>query len=237
MPNWKELVRQRLSGLFLDATEKEEVHSELAAHLEDSYVAFCKTGLTEGEAARRAMEQVSDWQDLQAKILLARRGDFMRKRAQQLWIPGFLTLILSTVFLMTLQEVFGVKPRTVGIGPGTILFYVPWMTALPFVGALGAYLSSRAGGSRSTIMLASVFPAVSLEAAFLLMFPIGMIIEQVTKNDLSFGVAATTLLSNWIGWIAVPGAELLAGGLVAQLFSGRTCSSRDATISSEATHA
>src|SRR5215472_5846667 len=237
MPNWKELVRQRLSGLALDVSGKEEVHAELAAHLEEVYETFCKKGLPEREAVDRTMEQVSDWQDLQAKILLARRGDFMRKRAQQLWIPGFLTLILSTVFLMTLQEVFGVKPRTLGIGPGTILLYVPWLTALPFVGALGACLSSRAGGSRSTMMLASVFPAISLAAAFLLMFPIGMIIEQVTKNDLSFGVVATTLLSNWIGWIAVPGAELLAGGLVAQLFFGRTPSSRGATIGSETTHA
>ncbi|MBA0086328.1 MAG: hypothetical protein HRJ53_15210 [Acidobacteria bacterium Pan2503] len=237
MPDWQELVRRRLSGLALDARGTEEVHAELAAHLEEAYETFCKQGLPEREAVDRTMEQVSDWRELQAKILIARSGDSMRKRMQQLWIPGFLTLILSTVFLMTLQEVFGVKPRMVGIAPGTILFYAPWLTGLPFVGALGAYLSSRAGGSRSTMMLASVFPALSLAAAFLLMFPIGMIIEQVTKNDLSFGVVATTLLSNWIGWIAVPGAELLAGGLVAQLFFGRTCSSRDATSSSETTHA
>src|SRR5215467_15384724 len=113
MPDWQELVRRRLSGLALDSREKEEVHAELAEHLEESYEMFCKKGLPEREAVDRTMEQVSDWQDLQAKILLARRGDFMRKRAQQLWIPGFLTLILSTVFLMTLQEVFGVKPRVV----------------------------------------------------------------------------------------------------------------------------
>jgi len=237
MPDWQELVRLRLSGLALDSREKEEVHAELAAHLEEAYETFCKKGLSEKEAIDRTMEQVSDWRDLQAKILIARRGDFMRKRMQQLWIPGFLALILSTAFLMTLQEVFGVKPRMVGIGQGTILFYVPWLTALPFVGVLGAYLSLRAGGSRSTMMFASVFPALSLSAAFLLMLPIGMIIEQVTKNDLSFGVVASTLLSNWIGWIAVPGAVLLAGGLVVQLFFGRTSSSRDATISGETTHA
>ncbi|HKW33473.1 MAG TPA: hypothetical protein VJN92_10750 [Candidatus Acidoferrum sp.] len=236
MPDWLELVRKRLAGLELDVTEKEEVHAELAAHLEESYKMFCKKGLPEKEAVDRTIEQVPDWRDLQGKILIA-RGGVMRKRTRQLWIPGFLTLILSTLFLMTLQEVFGVRPRIVGSGAGAVLFYVPWLAVLPFIGALGAYLSSRASGSRSTMMLASVFPALSLAVAFLLMFPIGMISEQVHRNDLSFGVVAATLLSNWIGWIVVPGAELLAGGLLVQLFFGRAFSSRNTTISSETTHA
>jgi hypothetical protein len=34
MPDWRELVRQRLSGLSLDLGEKEEVCKELAGHLE-----------------------------------------------------------------------------------------------------------------------------------------------------------------------------------------------------------
>nr|HKW64122.1 hypothetical protein [Candidatus Acidoferrum sp.] len=238
MPDWQELVRQRLAGLKLDAAEKEEVQAELAAHLEEAYEILCKQGLPEKEAEHRTLEQVSDWQELRRKIdATKRREQPMKKRAQQLWIPGFLALVVSTLFLMAVQEVFGVKPRIVGSGAAAILLYVPWLAALPFIGALGAYLSSRAGSSRSTMMLASVFPAVSLAAAFLLMFPIGMIVEQVHKNDLSFGVVAATLLSNWIGWIVVPGAELLAGGLLVQLFFGRASSSRDTTISSETTHA
>lgn len=54
MPDWQELVRLRLSGLALDAAEKDEVHAELAAHLEESYEAFRKEGLAEHEGIQRA---------------------------------------------------------------------------------------------------------------------------------------------------------------------------------------
>lgn len=155
MPDWQELVRQRLSGLALDASEKDEVHAELAGHLEESYEALLKEGVPEQAAVHHVLSQVTNWRDLQHKILAAkRRGDFMHKRVRQLWIPGFLLLILSAIFLMMLQKL-GFQPRIIGSGPSAILFYVPWLASLPFLGALGTYLSSRAGGSRATVLLAS----------------------------------------------------------------------------------
>ena len=91
MPDWQELVRQRLSGLALDAAEKEEIHAELAAHLEESYEVFCKEGLPQREAVQRTLGKVADWQDLQRKILFAKRREQpMKKRMHQLWIPGSL---------------------------------------------------------------------------------------------------------------------------------------------------
>jgi hypothetical protein len=226
MADWREMVRQRLSGLALDAAEKEEVELELAAHLEESYEGFCKRGLLEKEAARRALEQVSDWQDLQRRILNAkRRGHPMKKRTHQVWIPGFLTLTLSMIFLAVLQKL-GFQPRVAWSGPATVLLYVPWLLSLPFFGALGAYVSSRAGGSRGTVLLASVFPVLALTAAFLLMFPIGMIVERITGNHVDFSSVATALLKNGIGWILVPGAALLAGGLLVQLLLSRRLDSR-----------
>jgi hypothetical protein len=172
MPNWQELVRQRLSGLALDAAEKDEIHAELAAHLEDSYEAFCAEGLPRQEAVQRTLVQVADWQDLQRKILIARREQPMRKRVHQLWIPGFLTLTLSMIFLSMLQKL-GFQPRIVGSGANPILFYAPWLASLPFFGALGAYLSARHGAFVGTVLLSSVFPVLALTPAFLSMFPIG----------------------------------------------------------------
>lgn len=231
MRDWQELVRQRLAGLELDAAEKEEVQMELASHLEESFEKLREQGTPEREAVRRALAQVTSWPDLQHNIFVAKqKGDFMQKRLKQLWIPGFLTLILSTLLLMTLQEAFGVKPRIIASGPSAILFYVPWLVSLPFFGALAAYLSSRAGGSRRTVLLASVFPALALATAFLLMFPIGIIVEWVTRNDLSFKIVAITLLSNWIGWIVAPGAALLAGGLLVHLFLGRRSTQQNTAI-------
>lgn len=85
MRNWQELVRQHLAGLELDAAEREEVHAELAAHLEESYETLCKQGLGETEAARLTLEQVSSWDELRRKISAAKRREYpVKKRVQQL---------------------------------------------------------------------------------------------------------------------------------------------------------
>jgi hypothetical protein len=231
MPDWQELVRQRLSSLALDAEEKDEVQMELAAHLEESYEAFCKEGLPEKEALHRTFEQVADWGDLQRRIFFAKRSGYhMQKRLHQLWIPGFLTLTLSMVFLVTIHK-HGFQPRMVSWRDSDILFYVPWLLSLPFFGALGAYVSSRAGGSRGTVLLASVFPVLALTSAFLLMFPIGLIVERIIGRQVDFSMVATVLLKDGIGWILVPGAALLVGGLLVYvlLFSRRS-SSQDTAI-------
>lgn len=219
MPNWRELVRQRLSGLALDAAEKDEIHDELAAHLEESYEVFCAEGLPQREAVQRTLMQVANWQDLQRKIVIARRrARPMWKRLHQLWIPGFLALALSMIFLVTLQKL-GFQPHIVGNSPNTILFYAPWLASLPFIGALGAYLSARSGGLRGTVLLTSVFPVLALTAAFLLMFPIGFAIERVIGRPVDFGIVATAILRDGIGWVLVPAVALLAGGLVVHYHS------------------
>jgi len=222
MADWQKLVRQRLSGLALDAAEMDEVHAELAAHLEDFYESLRTKGLPEQAAIQQTLAQVANWPDLRRKILIAKKGrDFMKKRLHQLWIPGFLTFILSTVFLMTLQKQ-DFQPRIIF---WSVLFYAPWLMSLPVCGAIGAYLSSRAGGSRGTVLLASVFPVLALTAAFLLMFPIDLFVERIIGRRVSFSVVATAILRDGIGWILVPGAALLAGGLLVHLlFRGRPSS-------------
>ncbi len=226
MADWKKLVGQRLSGLALDAAEKDEVHAELAAHLEDFYESLRTKGLPEQAAIQQTLAQVPNWADLRRKIFIAKKGrDFMKKRLHQLWIPGFLTFILSTVFLMTLQKL-GFWSRIVGDGPNAFLFCGPWLASLLFVGALGAYLSSRAGGSRRATLFASVFPVLALTAAFLLMFPIDLIVERIIGRQVDFSIVATASLREGIGWILVPGAALLVGGLLVQFLLSRRLTSR-----------
>ncbi|MGB2899435.1 MAG: permease prefix domain 1-containing protein [Candidatus Acidiferrum sp.] len=228
---WEELVRAKLAGLAIEPREKREVIEELAAHLEESYEALLREGVAEQAAVQRALSQVTNWQDLQRKILIAKRREHtMQKRLHQLWIPGFLMLILSMVFLPMLQSL-GFQPRSVSwSGPGTILLYLPWLLSLPFLGAIGAYISSRAGGSRGTVLLASIFPALALTGAFLSMFPIGFILGRIIGRQVGFGVVATTLLRDGIGWLLVPGAALLAGGLLVQFLFSRRSSSQDTVI-------
>lgn len=225
MPDWHQLVRQRLSGLALEAAERDEIHAELATHLEEWYEAFCAQGVPQLEAVERTLMQVADWQDLQRKILIARRSKHpMRKRVLQLWIPGLLTMMLSTIFLIVLRKL-GFQPRLIGSGPDGILFYAPWLAFLPFFGALGAYLSARRGALLRTTLLASVFPALALTATFLLMFPIDFIVERAIGRPVDFAIVATELLRDGVDWILVPGIALLAGGfLMHLLFNHRTLS-------------
>ena len=153
----------------------------------------------------------------------------MQKRVHQLWIPGLLTLTLSVVFLVTLQKL-GFHARMVSWRDSDILLYAPWLLLLPFFGAFAAYISSRAGGSRGTVLLASVFPVLALTTAFLLMFPIGLIVERIIGRRVDFGVVATILLRDGIGWILIPGAALLVGGLLVHLLISRRPSSHEAAI-------
>jgi len=237
MPDWQKLVRERLSGLALDPREKEEVRAELAAHLEESYEALLKENVPEQAAVCAALFQVTDWRDLQRRIFDAKKkGHIMTKRLHQLWIPGFLTMGLSIVFLVTLQKL-GFNARIVSWRDSDIFFYAPWLVSLPFLGALGAYISSRAGGSRGTALLASIFPALALTLTFLLMFPIDMIIEPIIGRQVDFKIVAAALLKDGIGWMLFPGVALLVGGFFVQLFFGHPLSSRDTTIGSETTHA
>lgn len=226
MADWRELVRQRLAGLALDFSDQEEVQAEIAAHLEESCEQLRAEGLPEPEAVQRTLAQVADWNDLGRKIALAKKGEVvMKKRIQQLWIPGFLTLLLSVLFLMALQKL-GFQPRIVWTGPAAILLYVLWLLALPFIGSLGAYLSTRAGGSRGTVLLASVFPPLALNGAFLLMFPIDLAVKGIMGHQLDFSFVASALLRDEIGWILIPGMALFAGGLLGQFLFGLRPSSR-----------
>lgn len=230
MRDWKALVEERLAGLGLEPDETSEVIAEIAAHLEDTCEEMRRAGMTEEEAVRRALSQAGNWRDLQRKICAAKRRERpMKKRVWQLWVPGFLTLILSMLFLTVLYRL-GLRGRLIWSGSNAILFYTPWLAGLPFVGALGAYISSRAGGSRGTMVFVSVFPALALTGAFFLMFPIGLALAGITGRRVDFSVVATVLLKDGIGWLLLPGAALLVGGLLAHLLSSTRLSSRHTAI-------
>lgn len=221
MPDWQELVRKRLSGLVLDATEREEVHAELAAHLQESYETFRKEGLDETEAAQRTFAQSGDWKDLQRRINLVRnRKDIMTNRVKQLWLPGLLTFALS-MGLLELAQKFGPRPIILDLDHGTpiLMFYISWLLILPLAGALGAHLSKRAGGSTRMVLVSSIFPVLPFAVVFMIAIPGGLVISHALAHH----VVAAAFFTMTIGWVLVPGVALLAGGLVVQfLRSGRS---------------
>ncbi len=223
MPDWQELVRRGLSCLQLGAAEKEEVHAELAEHLEETYEALLREGVPEPDAIQRVFSLARDWNDLQQKIYAARTGkDTMTNRVKQFWLPGLLTFTLSMGLLELVQKFFP-QPFILHLDhPPVLLFYVPWLLTLPLAGAIGACLSKRAGGSRRMTLLSSVFPVLPFAAVFLIAIPVGLALS----HTLSHGIVAAAFLTLGIAWVAVPGLILLGGGFLTKFLFSRRLDSR-----------
>src|SRR2546422_919748 len=223
MPDWQKLVRRRLSGLAVDFTEREEIHTELAAHLEESYESLRTKGLPEQAAMQQTLAQVADWQDLRRRIQVARtrKENIMNGRVRQLWLPGLLTFVLSMGLLELVQK-FGPRPFVLDLDKGTpvLMFYTSWLLTLPLAGAMGALLSKRAGGSPRILAISSVFPVLPFGVVFLIAIPAGLLIG----HSLAHHIVAAAFLTMMFGWVLVPGVALLSGGLLVQLLSRRSSS-------------
>jgi hypothetical protein len=228
MPDWQRLVRRRLSGLTLDAAEKDEVQAELAAHLAEICEELRMRGITDEEAVRRTLSQVEDWQKLTRLIQIAKtKENIMTNRVKQFWLPSLLTLLLS-MGLLALVQVFGPNPWLVARKSGWSLVapvavvYLPWLLSLPLIGAMGAYLSNRGGGSQRAVFASIVFPVLPYLVFFVFALPVIAIFNDRLAHNIMFGALFVGLFA----WVLVPGAALLAGGLLAQFFLSRRLDSR-----------
>lgn len=216
MRNWEAIVEQHLSDLALGPAESAEVIAELAAHLAESCEVLRKKGMTEEDAVQRTLSQVEDWQKLSRLIQAARtKENVMTNRVKQFWLPGLLTFALSSGILALLQ-IFGLKPWIVAfrgaLPVGTL--YVPWLLSLPLVGTLGAFLSHRAGGSKSMVLASIVFPVLPILAAFLVVLPVSLVVDRHVEHN----IMSMAFLMLILGWVLIPGVALLAGGLLTEFF-------------------
>src|SRR5260370_39111957 len=73
MPEWKQLVRDRLQALKLDGAREAEIVDELSQHLEDRYDALRSTGLPAAEAHRQALDELKDSRLLTDELSKIRR--------------------------------------------------------------------------------------------------------------------------------------------------------------------
>lgn len=223
MQDWEKLVHRHLAGIALSDAQRDEVVSELAAHLQEHFEAMLRSGLGEDEAARRAVIQAGDWKQLRYRIQKAKREDTnMTDRVKQLWLPGFLTLLLSMVLLMVIQFI-GPRPLVVGGAHGWrmmtpyAVIYAPWLLSLIPIGALGAYLAGRAEASQRTTLLSIVFPVLPYLALFIIAFPVSLILDDHVAHNIMY----QALLMGLLAWVVLPGVVLLAGGLPVQFFASR----------------
>jgi hypothetical protein len=238
MPDWRKLVNEHLAALALEPYERAEVVEELAAHLDETFLDLRRRGFSEEDAAKSCLSEVNDWPDLRRKIQSARRKeDIMSNRITQFWFPGIMTFVLSEVYLALMQQ-FGSKTWILVWGqPPIAMSYIPWLLSLPLIGGIAAYLSHRAGGSRRAVLSSIVFPVPPFLAMFLLLqFPFYFSFQEIAGVDIPVSlvidwhgvhhITALAFLIALLGWVLVPGAALLAGGLFFHLFVSRRLSAR-----------
>src|SRR5690242_1126018 len=184
MRDWEKLVGGHLEGLALEPAERTEVIAELATHLEENFEGLRRRGLAEDEARSQTLSQVRDWSDLVRRIQNAKsKENLMNDRVRQFWLPALLTLFLYMGSLMLIQ-LFGPDPVMIAkrnawtyVAP-VVVVYLPWILSLPFIGAIGAYLSSRAGGSQRTMFLSVLSPAVPYTLFFLIGMPMILLLNN-----------------------------------------------------------
>jgi hypothetical protein len=178
MPDWRNVVHDRLAELALEPEECADVIEELAGHLEESYEALRQRGASHDEGVRGALLQVENWNRLQKEIYVARAKEItMNPRTSRLWLPSLVTLVASFITLVAFGFL-GLPPGPLGSRPhheewsshlitgirsgqDSVNEYTVWLMVLPFVGALGARLSRRAGGTLRDVIISGVFPALA----------------------------------------------------------------------------
>jgi hypothetical protein len=230
MRDWEALVDRHLAGLALEPAEKAEVVAELAAHLEERCEEWRWQGMAEKDALRRTFSEVSDWQDLRRRIQTARtKENLMSDRVKQFWLPSLSTLLLS-MGLLALIQIFGPNPWMVGrheknawsvIAPVAVI-YLPWLLSLPVVGALGAFLSYRSGGSQRAVFSSIIFPVLP----YLVFFLIGLPMILILNHRMTHNILFSALFVGLFAWVLAPGAALLTGGLLARTFLSRRSEAR-----------
>jgi hypothetical protein len=237
MHDWNELVRMKLADLKMKPEEKEEVIEELAAHLEETFETLQATGMSEQKAIRQALSEVPDWKVLTKKIYLAKRkGLQMNNRVKRFWLPGLLTFLVSMSLLAAIEK-FAPRLWPAHLSAGTAVIrtmpslpvYIPWLIFLPFIGGMGAYLSSRAGGSVRTVLLSSLFPILPPLAVFAILLPSGFLIDRLVMVN----VVTAIFLQGLVEWVLIPGTILLVGGRFAEFIVLRRTISRRPQIAKQ----
>jgi len=216
MPDWQELVHERLTERRSGAEMEPEVTEELAHYLEDFYEAGLENGLAEYEAAQRALAEVRNWPRLARSIKFAREGgEMLKQRIQTLWMPGFVAAILTLGVSIAVNRV----PSTLFAGAHVAMFvYGGWLLILMGVGAFAACWSRAAGGSIANRTAAALLPAVLILAA------LG---AHVTNPEMRMAGLASVfspsevwisgilprIANSVVGGILLPAVALLAGAL------------------------
>jgi hypothetical protein len=213
MRDWRHIVRDKIERLSLPVPQKEDIAAELASHLEEEYEERLGLGLPESQAFESALSDVADWAELTRRIHNAKREELvMNDRTKQLWLPGLASFWAAVICDAALQWLgFGQGKTALRLGvyrlPG--VNYGVWLIAAFACGALGAYLSRRAGGPRFARLLSGLFTCSVMLIAM-------AVVTGICAATRAVGLGFTTLdfgmlLKPVLTVVVIPGAAMLTG--------------------------
>jgi len=153
----------------------------------------------------------------------------MNYRTKVLWLPALGALILSSS-LLAIFQFFGLVPRFYWLNRTGLsmypfyTFYLPWLIALPAIGAVAAFWSQRAGGQAIHRLLAAMAPSIGMLGFFLIApfvsFLIRILVPFFTHRPVhgQFGPPNLATWMTWIlvllvSWVLLPGVGLMLGAI------------------------
>ena len=207
MPDWNNLIRERLGSLKLPPAVRNEVIEELAAHLEDVYEGYIAAGIGPSEATRLALSEVDSRRPLAREIERSKQESVMNDRTKQLWIPALISLGASMIWLMVIAIIADKLHLEWKYANVAFLPYAIWIISLPLIGAVTGRLSYRAGSSRSVRFMAVAFPSLVMLVLWL-----GIVVSLLARKTPQT-IHAMGLGIGLLAWVVVPGIALLLGTL------------------------
>ena len=134
----------------------------------------------------------------------------MNTRVRRLWAPVLFTGLISVAVQFVALSMPQLPPWVFFTRNGGSIVMAPlWMVALPFIGALGAWLCLRAGGNTRDRLLTTLGPAWLNGGILTLGVPLSMIIER----HFSLSIKLTAYIVYMIAWCLVPALFLAVGAL------------------------
>jgi hypothetical protein len=177
-------------------------------------VGLCLLFLDRAEILQRLI-----WTACMALLLwvAASEANRLNLRTRAVWLPGFVSLIVASLFLFAEEIVLAHDPSFYFTDPNwnrhvisglPRWFYILWLLAQVLCGALGAFLSRRGGGTRIARIVAGTFPAVVMFLLCGLVIPVSAFFWEHNAFALSH---PSRLAMGILIWAGAPAVAMLLG--------------------------
>lgn len=204
------LIKARLGKLGLGTCREEEILRELSEHLADHAATLEARGVAPAAAAQEALDTVSNWSEFRNEILSAETEEAnMNYRTKVLWLPALGAFTLSSILLAILIFA-GLYPHIYWLKDGLFIpFYIPWLLALPMIGAITAFWSKREGGGVLDRLLVSQAPSLIWLATLLIFLALSLFIDRHVRLILKL----QGMLTYTVAWVLLPSLGLFLGAV------------------------